>query len=68
MGVPCPHEENDIVGAFYYAYSFVVNKNELMIFFSRDEKNKIVAGSSIFGCTTSIAGEKKINIIIFKKR
>ena len=59
MGVPNPHEENDIVWALDNAKSFVIKGNELMIFFSGDEKTKGF---------TSIAGNKRINLLILKKR
>ena len=59
MGVPIPHEEWDMVWALDNAKSFVIKGNELMIFFTGDEDDKDF---------TSIAGEKKINLIIFKKR
>ena len=59
IGVPIPHEEWDLVWALDNAYSFVIKGNELMIFFSGDEKNKGF---------TSIAGDKKINLLIFNKR
>ena len=59
MGVPNPHEENDIVWALDNAKSFVIKGNELMIFFTGDEENKGF---------TSIAGERKINLLILKKR
>jgi len=57
--VPNPHEENDIVWALDNVYCFVIKGNELMIFFTGDEEDKNF---------TSIAGNKRINLIIFKKR
>jgi len=63
-GVPCPHEEWDIFTAFYNAYSFVINGNELMIYFT-ENKDRFF-GDAAKRC--SIAGEKKMNLIIFKKR
>jgi len=63
IGIPCPHEEWDIFKAFYKASSFVIKGNELMIFFTEDE-------DGFFGDVSkrcSIAGEKKMNLIIFKK-
>ena len=59
IGVPNPHEENDLVWALDNAKSFVIKGNELIIFFSVDEKNKNF---------TSIAGENKMNLVILKKR
>ena len=64
MGLPCPDEENDILKAFYNAYSFVIKGNELMIFFT-DDKDRFF-GDDAKHC--SIAGGKKMNLIIFKKR
>jgi len=57
--VPNPHEEWDLVWALNNAKSFVIKGNELMIFFTGDEENKGF---------TSIAGDKKINLLILKKR
>jgi len=54
-----PHEEQDIYWAFYNAKSFVIKGNEAMIYFAGDEDDKDFI---------SIAGEKKINLIILKKR
>jgi hypothetical protein len=59
IGVPIQHEEWDIVYAFNNSCSFVIKGNELMIFFTEDEEGKDFP---------SIAGNKKINLIIFKKR
>jgi len=57
--VPNPHEERDMVWALDNAKSFVIKGNELMIYFTGDEDDKSF---------TSIAGNKRINLIILKKR
>jgi len=59
INVPRPHEELDMIYAINNAYSFVIKGNMLMIFFTEDEKVKNFP---------SIAGDKKMNLIIFKKR
>jgi hypothetical protein len=59
IGVPIPHEEWDIEWAFHNAHSFVIKGNELMIFFTGDEGDKKF---------TSVAGNKKINLLILKKQ